>query len=37
MDHKLRIEISEYVEELTTSGQQDLNKDTMKKLKNICK
>ncbi|XP_061141277.1 UV-stimulated scaffold protein A isoform X4 [Syngnathus typhle] len=37
MELSQRDRVSELVEELTTSGQLQLNKEQMKKLKNICK
>ncbi|XP_067103763.1 UV-stimulated scaffold protein A [Osmerus mordax] len=37
MDHALRDQLSGLVEELTTSGEPQLNQDKMKELKKICK
>uniref|UniRef100_A0A8C6M440 UV-stimulated scaffold protein A n=1 Tax=Nothobranchius furzeri TaxID=105023 RepID=A0A8C6M440_NOTFU len=37
MDSSQRQQLSELVEDLTTSGQMQLNQDKMKKLKNICR
>lgn len=37
LDSKLCRELGDYVETLTHSGQKLLDKDTLKKLKNICK
>ncbi|KAJ8262477.1 hypothetical protein GJAV_G00166900 [Gymnothorax javanicus] len=37
MDHALREKMSQLVEELTTSGEPELNRDKMKELKNTCK
>ncbi|XP_061177861.1 UV-stimulated scaffold protein A-like [Saccostrea echinata] len=37
LDHKLRQEMQQCVEQLTTSGKPVLNVDTMKKFKSICK
>jgi hypothetical protein len=37
LDSKLCRELGDYVETLTHSGQKVLDKDTLKKLKNICK
>ena len=37
MDLAQRDKLSELVEELTTSGQQQLNQEKMKEIKKICK
>ncbi|KAJ8382473.1 hypothetical protein SKAU_G00032510 [Synaphobranchus kaupii] len=37
MDHAQREKLSELVEELTTSGEPELNQDKMKEVKKICK
>ncbi|XP_061109308.1 UV-stimulated scaffold protein A isoform X1 [Conger conger] len=37
MDHAQREKLSELIEELTTSGEPELNKDKMKEVKKICK
>jgi hypothetical protein len=37
LDSNLRRQLGEYVETLTHTGQKVLDKDALKKLKNICK
>lgn len=37
LDNSLRLELQKYVEEMTLSGKQSLDEQTMKKLKKICK